>query len=113
MRRSLPPLPEFPIEPVLLELGAESVPTGFGWVKMHCPFHPDRTMSASVNHEINGFRCMACGVSGDSLKLLQDQLGLEFKDALERAKNITHVEVGKVRGKPRRRSSLLDFSRDY
>jgi hypothetical protein len=71
---------------VLEELGATDVPTGYGWVRTKCFAHPDRTPSASVNHELNMYTCHSCGRSGDPLKLLQNELGLDFKEAVERAR---------------------------
>jgi DNA primase len=100
-------LPAFPISDILVELGAESVPTGFGWVRMHCPFHEDRTSSAAVNHDKQGFVCHSCGRRGDGLKLLQSELGLSFIEALNRAKELTGVGTGQRKSKTRRASDLL------
>jgi hypothetical protein len=101
------PIPDFPIDQILRELGADDVPTGFGWVRICCPFHDDRTASAGVNHEKGGFRCHSCGVGGDAIGLLQSQLGLTFKEALERAKEITGISAGERKSKTRRASDLL------
>lgn len=83
------PLPRPAIADVLRELGATDVPTGFGWVRMRCPFCEDRGGSASVNHELDGFTCHQCGRRGDALKLLQTELGLSFTEAVERASNLS------------------------
>jgi DNA primase len=100
-------LPDFPITDILVELGAESVPTGFGWVRMLCPFHDERTPSAAVNHDLGAFVCHGCGAKGDGLKLLQEQLGLTFIEALNRAKELTGVSTERRKGKTRRASDLL------
>jgi hypothetical protein len=103
------PLPVIPVESVLTELGAESVPTGFGWVRMACPLHEDRTPSAAVNHDINAFTCHSCGVHGDSLKLLQNEFGLSFREALDKGRLLAGIQPGssvKPR-KTRRPSDLL------
>jgi DNA primase len=100
-------LPAFPIGPILEELGMEIVPTGFGWVRCHCFAHEDRTASAAVNHEQNGFVCHSCGRRGDGLKLLQSELGLTFVEALNRAKELTGVSTERRKGKARRASDLL------
>lgn len=100
-------LPAFPIDRILLELGAESVPTGFGWVRFKCPFHEDSTASAAVNHELNAFVCHGCDVRGDSLKLLQSELNLTFVEALNRAKELTGIETGQRKSRTRRASDLL------
>lgn len=104
------PLPKPEIADVLQELGATHVPTGYGWVRMRCPFHEDRTPSASVNHdpETGGFRCHSCQRHGDGLKLLQDELGLSFTEALERASNLS-PSPGNRRSKPTRRRRASDI----
>jgi len=106
-------LPRFPIADILTELGAEDVPLGSGWVKMRCPFHDDRVASAAVNHDLNGFACHGCGVSGDALKLMQTEGGLSFAEAVQRCTSITGVESGPVRRKRRRSSRLFEFTRDH
>lgn len=101
-------LPRPPIADVLRELGADDVPTGFGWVRMHCPFHEDRTKSASVNHEVGGFACHSCSRTGDGLKLLQSELGLSFAEATERAAALDpEYGNGHSRKSPKRRPSDL------
>lgn len=101
-------IPKPPIADVLKELGAEDVPTGYGWVRMHCPFHEDRTKSASVNHELNGFNCHGCYIEGDGVKLFQTQLGLSFREACERASEMD-PDYGnrQARKSPKRRASDL------
>ena len=102
------PLPDFDIATVLEALvpGCD-IPTGFGWVRLHCPFHDDRTASAGVNHDVNGFYCFSCGRSGDSLKLYQQERGLSFKEALSALENLTNIRTDKPAGKKRRSSDLL------
>ena len=51
-----------PIDEVLEHYGADFVPTRHGWAKMKCPFHGDRSASASVNRDTNQFRCFACEI---------------------------------------------------
>ncbi len=76
------------IEPVLKAAGADRVPHGSGWRKMMCPFHDDSNPSASVNLQINGFKCHSCGVSGDSIKLIRDHWGKTYTQAVEFAKEL-------------------------
>jgi DNA primase len=86
-------IPAFPIAAVLEEFGFENVPhlrTGFA--KVLCIFHPDTTPSATVSRY--GFKCWACGRSGDSIKLLREEEGLSFAAAIERAAEITGVTSG-------------------
>src|SRR5690349_13008329 len=58
-----------PIGPILKELGAASVPSGNGWRRMLCPFHEEKTPSASVNHALRRFRCHGCDTHGDAVAL--------------------------------------------
>lgn len=111
-------LPKFPITDILISFGADKfdIPEGYGWLKMKCPFHPDSTASAAVNHELEAFICHGCGVSGDGLKLLQEQGHLEFMDALKRAKEITGIEGESSKGgsrKRRRSSRLFELTRNF
>ena len=109
-RRQWRELPRPPIEAVLKELtGIEEVPTCFGWLRLRCPFHEDRTPSAAVNHERGGFACHSCGRQGDALKLLQNELGLSFKEAVEKAKTLGESGEGDSRrmSRKRRASDLL------
>ena len=96
-------IPKPPIGAVLKELTGEEVREGLGWVRIQCPFHEDRTPSASVNHELNGFACHSCGRSGDALKLLQDELRIDFKEACDKARALG----GAVQARPKRRPSDL------
>lgn len=81
------------------------IPSGNGWVRMRCPFHEDRTPSASVNLDLNGFVCHSCSRRGDGLKLLQSELGLSFREAANKAEELGGV-ANKARPK-RRPSDLL------
>ena len=95
---------------MLKELGATDVPTGFGWVRITCPFCDDTNGSAGVNHEIDGFTCHQCGRSGDALKLLQTVLGLTFREAVERASNLdpdSGNRQARTKKRTRRASDLL------
>lgn len=100
-------LPRPAIADVLRELGATDVPTGYGWVRMHCYAHEDRTKSASVNHEKDAYTCHSCGRKGDALKMLQTELHLTFTETLERARMLTGDTPGTPRPRTRRRSELL------
>lgn len=82
MRRE--PVPSYSIGDVLRYLGAEDVPTGRGWLRMRCvsPAHADRTPSAAVNHDVNGYACFPCELSGDGLKLVMILEGVTFREAL-------------------------------
>lgn len=109
MRQRRRELPKPAIADVLKELGAEDVPTGYGWLRLVCPFCEDRNGSASVNHDLDGFICHQCGRRGDALKLLQTELGLSFTAALDRASGVSGESGNRHsrRAKTRRPSDLL------
>ena len=86
--------------------GFVSVPDT-GWRAIKCPFHSDRTASASVNLELNGFRCHACGISGDAIKLIETQENMGFEEAIGFANEVldqSHEELPRTasKRKPRR-----------
>jgi hypothetical protein len=109
--RQFAELPQPAIADVLAALGADpaDIPTGFGWVRLRCPFCEDRSGSASVNHDADAFTCHQCGVKGDALKLLQTQLGLSFAEALKRASELSPSSGNSPsrRSRNRRPSDLL------
>ena len=55
-----------PIDRLLEHYGAHQVPHSRGWRKMRCPFHNDRSPSASVNTTIQRFKCYVCSVNEDA-----------------------------------------------
>lgn len=91
--------PDIPILPILEYLtGAPadllgSTPWGR---KMRCPFHTDNHPSAAINHQGTAFKCMSCDRAGDAIKLLREEEGLDFPDALRIAQELTGVESGTV-----------------
>lgn len=86
------------IDKVLEHYGADLTRVSpVGWRPLKCPFHPDRNASASVNLNLGGFRCHACGVHGDALKIIQEQEGLGYKDAVAFAETVLGQSVGGIR----------------
>ena len=53
---------------------------------IHCPSkdHDDRTPSCSINVKENYLYCFGCGYYADSIKYVQDILGLDFVDAVRK-----------------------------
>ncbi len=76
------------IATVLEHYGAKKVPTGAGWRAMRCPFHDDRMASASVNNGLGAFKCHACGISGDVIKLIRLRENLSYEEACEYARRL-------------------------
>src|SRR6185437_8505987 len=103
--------PEIPVAPILRDLTGEDIyePLNDGrWKKISCPFHQDRTPSASISYL--GFQCFSCGREGDAYKLIMTETGCDFPSAVSRAKEIAGVEGRGVRRQRRRSSSLLGYS---
>lgn len=77
-----------------------------GWVKCLCPFHAEKTESASVNYLKNKIHCFACDLSLDSFDVIQRQEGIGFIEAARLAESRfgrSREEVQRpVRGKPSR-----------
>lgn len=51
------------------------------WVKALCPFHDDHNPSLSVSLEHGGFRCFACGKSGDLIGFHMELNGMSYREA--------------------------------
>lgn len=81
-----------------------------GWRPVKCRFHEDRQASASVNLNLGGFRCHACGVSGDALKLLMEREGIGYRDACALAESLLGESLRGVR-KPASRARPRPVSR--
>lgn len=85
--------PQFPIAPILEELGLENVPHLIGekrYGKVRCIWHPDTKPSAHVSQY--GFICFACGKEGDAIKLIREEEGLNFEAAVKRCQELTGNE---------------------
>ena len=72
---------------------------GKTWVKTICPFHPDTVASAAVNYRANAFNCLGCGVKGDAVKLLIDQKGIRYAEAVKLAAQLSETSGDQI---PRR-----------
>lgn len=86
---------ELDLGPVLIHYGATRLPSRYGWHSMRCPFpeHEDSNASARVNLGAGGFVCLACGISGDAIKIIRDREGLSFGKALEFAREVFGASV--------------------
>ena len=101
----------FDIAPVLTDLFGKDFPAVLGthYKSIHCPFHEDRTASASINQY--GFKCHSCSRTGDALKMIMEVRGVGFSEAKRIAEALSGGQGTAVRSKPaharRRASSLL------
>src|SRR3954467_12847523 len=75
----------FNIEPILEWFGAVIPPHSS---KLQCPFHDDGHASGYIPDTRQYFKCLACGVQGDAVRLLPDQGGLDWRDAYTRAEEL-------------------------
>lgn len=52
-----------------------------GWQMVNCPFHDDTRPSMGINRAHGGFKCHACGVSGDMIGFYMQYHQADFKTA--------------------------------
>jgi DNA primase len=52
-----------------------------------CPFHGENHPSFAMYDETNTYFCFSCGAKGDSYNLLMDILKIDFKSAVQYAKD--------------------------
>lgn len=84
------------------DLGAEGS-------KILCKFHQEDHPSAVFYQYY--FKCFACGVQGDGVRLLHDREGLSWREAYDRAASITGEVRSEVREGRRSGSGLPGRSR--
>ncbi|MGC4092210.1 MAG: DNA primase [Polyangiaceae bacterium] len=58
-----------------------------------CPFHKEKSPSFHVNPERGFYHCFGCHASGDALKFVQENEGLEFIEAVRRLAERAGIEV--------------------
>ena len=59
------------IGPVLRRYGLECNLRGFGRTPVRCPFHEDRTPSATIDENEQWFHCHTCGIHDDAIGLVR------------------------------------------
>src|ERR671934_265052 len=65
-----------------------------------CPFHEERTPSFSVNAEHKLYHCFGCGESGDAIRFVQENEGLDFRQAVEMLAERYNVELKREQEDP-------------
>lgn len=85
------------IEQYLEEQGV-TVPGGFGWKPCKCPYHSDRTASASVNVSRGRFHCFVCDVNEDLIGLIRRDTGAGYVEAQQKATDRYGQSLPEVRG---------------
>jgi len=81
--------------PSCVELISEDLgpPRGRGrWKAWRCPFHDDHNPSLGATER--GWRCFACGESGDAISWLRKYRGLSWREILERYSEPATVKPG-------------------
>ncbi|MFZ4383074.1 MAG: DNA primase, partial [Sandarakinorhabdus sp.] len=58
-----------------------------------CPFHNEKTPSFYVNDDKGFYHCFGCGVHGDVIKFLTDNMGLPFMEAVKQLAAEAGLEV--------------------
>lgn len=77
---------DIPITDVVTYMGGDVMGTHPGWRPTRCPFHDDRSPSASTSNEDGRFRChdAACDVSGSVIDLAMIHLSTDsIRDAVD------------------------------
>lgn len=54
---------------------------GSGWQMVKCPFHDDTHASMGVSREHGGYKCHACGATGDRIGFYMQWHSVSFIDA--------------------------------
>lgn len=105
--------PSLSLASVLIHYGANRLPGGYGWKSMRCPFpeHNDSNASARVNLEAGGFICLACGVSGDAIKIIEDREGTNYAGAVKFAGEVFGASVTSVSSGVRQSKKSVKFGR--
>ncbi len=73
-----------------------------------CPFHDEKTPSFSVNASQNFYHCFGCGASGDAIKFVTEQEGVDFYEAIHRLAQLQGMQVEYRVGPSSAKSQLKD-----
>ncbi len=76
-------------------------------VSVRCCMHDDSRKSAVIDTYNNLYYCHTCGKGGDAISVIMELENVGFKDALERAGEITSTGGTSLRGGNKRRGSSL------
>lgn len=66
--------------------------SGSNWMAC-CPFHNEKTPSFSINSSKGLYHCFGCGESGDAVKFVMKQEGLDFAEAVKKLAARCGIEV--------------------
>lgn len=82
---------EAPITKVLIHYFPNWEPPRYrsGWVQCYCPDHDEQRPSCAVNFDVGAVKCHACEFHGDIIKIIREQEGGSFAQAVEQAERIS------------------------
>jgi DNA primase len=63
----------------------------------------DRNPSLGLDTKANRFKCFACGIQGDTIELVQQARGVDFKEATEWLADTFNAPVSRITDKPAKR----------
>ena len=60
-----------------------------GWYSTRCYEHDDAHASATINVQVGAVKCMACDFKGNAVSIVANKEGLNYRDAIARAKELS------------------------
>ena len=79
----------FDIIAILEHYGWELRGPRVGWYSTRCYEHDDAHASATINVEVGAVKCMACDFKGNAVSIVAQKEGLNYRDAISRAKELS------------------------
>jgi DNA primase len=83
------------------------------WNTTLCPFHGDTNKSASISFELNAFNCFVCDAGGDAIKIIREQEGVSFAEALRITEGLSVEGHAAVPRKSARKSGRRVFGESW
>lgn len=82
------------------------------WQKIRCPFHSDSHASAGVCVTENLFVCHGCGIKGNPFNIIKQHEGVNYREAIKIAENITGEGYSALRSTPSLGRRVSSTARD-
>lgn len=79
----------FDIIAILEHYGWELRGPRVGWYSTRCYEHDDAHASATINVGVGAVKCMACDFKGNAVSIVAQKEGLNYRDAISRAKELS------------------------
>lgn len=83
-----------------------------GWQACKCPFHSDRSASASVNTTTDRFHCFVCDINEDLIGLIRHTTGVGYVEAKQKAEEEYGACPSGVDSKPQPGEPIFGFARN-